>query len=189
MSQIEAARGDAELVSLCLDGRQGAFDGLVSRHHRQIYNMVYRMVGNPEDASDLTQDAFLRAYERLHTFQLDRSFLAWVRTIAANLTIDHLRRRRQPTISLDERLQSGAQHADDPPGSSPADRAVMAEDSRRVLAAVQQLPEKQRAVLILRHIEGLKLEEIADSLRMPLGTVKTMLFRGRAAVREIVGEL
>ena len=65
----------------------------------------------------------------------------------------------------------------------------MAEDSRRVLAAVQQLPEKQRAVLILRHIEGLKLEEIGESLRMPIGTVKTMLFRGRAAVREMVGEL
>ncbi len=189
MSQIEAVRDDAELVSLCLAGRQSAFDGLVSRHHRQIYNMVYRMIGNPEDAADLTQDAFLRAYERLHTFQLDRSFLAWMRAIASNLTIDHLRRRRQPTVSLDERLESGAQHADESPGSSPAHRVVMAEDSRRVLAAVQKLPEKQRAVLVLRHIEGLKLEEIAASLRMPLGTVKTMLFRGRAAVREMVGEL
>ena len=92
MSQIEAVRDDAELVSHCLGGHQGAFDGLVSRHHRQIYNMVYRMVGNPEDAADLTQDAFLRACERLHTFQLDRSFLAWMRAIASNLTIDHLRR-------------------------------------------------------------------------------------------------
>ena len=79
MSQTEVERDDAELVSLCLAGSQDAFNGLVSRHHRQIYNMVYRMVGNPEDAADCTQDAFLRAYERLHTFQLDRSFLAWLR--------------------------------------------------------------------------------------------------------------
>ncbi|HUU53319.1 MAG TPA: sigma-70 family RNA polymerase sigma factor [Armatimonadota bacterium] len=189
MSQIEAVRDDAELVSLCLAGRQGAFDGLVSRHHRRIYNMVYRMVGNSEDAADLTQDAFLRAYERLHTFQLDRSFIAWMRAIASNLTIDHLRRRRQPTVSLDERLESGAQHADESPGSSPAEHVVLAEDSRRVLSAVQELPEKQRAVLILRHVEGLKMSEIAQALRMPVGTVKTMLFRGRAAVRKIVGEL
>jgi RNA polymerase sigma-70 factor (ECF subfamily) len=178
-----------DLIRLCLDGDQAAFDRLVGRYHRGIYNMIYRMLGNAEDASDLTQETFLRAYTRLETYHLGRSFLAWIRRIAANLCIDHLRQRGQPTLSLDERLESGLEQADDSPGSSPAQATEMAEDSRRVLAAVQQLPPKQRTVLIMRHIEGMTLEEIAGALRLPLGTVKVNLFRGRQAVRKLVGEL
>jgi RNA polymerase sigma-70 factor (ECF subfamily) len=186
-------RDDSELIAISLAGQgspashQDAFDALVARHYRVIYNMLYRMLGNPEDAADLTQETFLRAYSRLDTFELGRSFLAWIRTIASNLCIDHLRRRGNPTVSLDERLEAGAEQADRAPAIE--EQVALAEDSRRVLAAVQKLPEKQRAVLVLRHVEGLKLEEIAEALRMPLGTVKTMLFRGRAAVREMVGEL
>jgi RNA polymerase sigma-70 factor (ECF subfamily) len=189
MSESEAGRDDAVLIARCLDGDRPAFDLLVSRHHRGIYNMVYRMLPSAEDASDVTQEAFLRAYTRLHTYKPEHSFLAWLRAIASNLCMDHLRRRRSETVSLDQRLESGFEPADESPSASPADQVTTAEDSKRVLAVVQQLPEKQRAVLVLRHIEGLKLTEIAESLRMPLGTVKTMLFRGRAAVREMVGEL
>jgi RNA polymerase sigma-70 factor (ECF subfamily) len=189
MPENETVLDDTQLITHCLAGRQGAFDALVARHYRGIYNVAYRMLANSDDAADLTQEAFLRAYTHLRTFQLDRSFIAWIRTITTNLCIDHLRRRGHPPVSLDERLEAGVQHADESAGISPEDTAVIADDSRRVLAAVQQLPEKQRAVLILRHVEGLKLEEISQTLRMPLGTVKTMLFRGRAAVREMVGEL
>jgi RNA polymerase sigma-70 factor (ECF subfamily) len=189
MNDRGAGRDDEELIRLCLAGESGAFDALVARHHRGIYNMAYRMLGNAEDASDLTQETFLRAYTRLDTFKSGNPFTAWIRRVGANLCIDHLRRRGTPDVSLDQQIEAGRQHADDTPGSSPEEALEMAEDSRRVLSAVQQLPEKQRAVLILRHIEGMKLEEIAQSLRMPLGTVKTMLFRGRAAVREMVGEL
>ena len=186
---VAARSEDDNLVSLCLAGERGAFDALVSRHYRGIYSVVYRMLGNAEDAADLTQEAFLRVYSRLHTYQLGQSLIAWMRKIAVNLTIDHLRQRKQATVSLDEQAEAGVQHADERRAESPQDRLEMAEDSRRVLAAVQQLPEKQRAVLVLRHVEGLKLDEIAKSLRLPLGTVKTLLFRGRQAVREMVGEL
>ncbi len=186
-------RDDSELIKLCLAAEgspashQDAFNALVARHYRGIYNMLYRMLGNPEDAADLTQETFLRVYSRLDSFDLGRSFLAWIRTIASNLCIDHLRRKRNPSISLDEKLASGTELADRSPALE--EQVELAEDSRRVLAAVQKLPEKQRAVLVLRHVEGLKLEEIAETLKLPLGTVKTMLFRGRAAVREMVGEL
>lgn len=182
-------RDDSELVANCLAGQRAAFDALVERHHRAIYTMLCRLLGNTEDAFDLTQDTFVRAYNKLHTFRLEQSFVAWVRTIATNLCIDHLRRRKQPPISLDERTASGQEPADESPAASPAGQYEASEEARRVLAAVQQLPEKQRAVLVLRHVEGLKLEEIAAALRMPLGTVKTMLFRGREAVRQLVGEL
>jgi RNA polymerase sigma-70 factor (ECF subfamily) len=86
-------------------------------------------------------------------------------------------------------MESGRQYPDTNRTQSPAEAVEMAEDSRRVLAAVQQLPAKQRAVLVLRHVEGLKLEEIATTLNLPLGTVKTLLFRGRKAIRATVGEL
>jgi RNA polymerase sigma-70 factor (ECF subfamily) len=184
-------RDDSELIGLCLADQQGAFDALVSRHYRGIYNMIYRMLGNSEDAADVTQEAFLRAYTRLDTFELGRSFPAWLKAIASNLSIDHLRKRKThagSAVSFDERVEAGVQHEDEH-SVAPDEQVVVAEDSRRVLAAVQQLPEKQRAVLVLRHIEEMRLEEIAETLHMPLGTVKTMLFRGRAAVREMVGEL
>lgn len=179
---------DDDLVRLCLHGEQGAFDALVARHYRGVYNVVYRMLGNLDDAADLTQETFLRVYSRLHTYEAGRSFLAWLRRIATNLCIDHLRHRRTPIVSLEEQAEAGVQHAASP-ADSPQERLEMSEDSRRVLAAVQCLPEKQRAVLVLRHVEGLKLEEIAAALRLPLGTVKTLLFRGRHAIREMVGEL
>jgi RNA polymerase sigma-70 factor (ECF subfamily) len=189
MSDSEAGREDARLIARCLDGDRPAFDLLVSRHYRGVYNVIYRMLPSSDDAADVTQEAFLRAYTRLDTFNLGRSFPAWLRAIASNLCIDHLRRRRSQTVSLDQRLESGLEPADESPDASPENQLTVAEDSRRVLAAVHQLPEKQKAVLVLRHIEGMKLNEIAEALRMPVGTVKTMLFRGRAAVREMVGEL
>ena len=189
MFEADGERDDGELIRLCLDGQQKAFDELVSRHYRGIYNMLYRMLGNAEDASDLTQESFLRAYSRLDTFRAGGSFLAWIRRIASNLCIDHFRRRGRPAVSLDQRLEAGMEEADSAVVGSPAEHLEMAEDSRRVLAAVQELPEKQRVVLVLRHVEGLKMEEIAKTLKMPVGTVKTLLFRGRKAVRARVGEL
>jgi len=186
---VRTPSDEDNLIRLCVEGQQGAFDTLVARHYRGIHSMVYRMLGNAEDASDLTQETFLRAYARLETFQRGRSFLAWLRRIATNLCIDHLRRRGKPDVSLDERLALGSQHADPRSAERPEERVEMSEASNRVMAAVHRLPEKQRAVLVLRHMEGLKLEEIASDLRLPLGTVKTLLFRGRRAVRRMVGEL
>jgi RNA polymerase sigma-70 factor (ECF subfamily) len=179
---------DSELVRCCLNGQREAFDTLMAHHYRRVYNLTYRMLGNREDASDLTQEAFLRAYTRLGTFDQNRPFLAWLRAIAVNLCISHLRRRPTRQASLDQQLDCLP-----PPlaaeASSPERRLEMTETSRRVLAAVQQLPDKQRAVMVLRHVEGLDLQEIARTLRLPLGTVKASLFRARRAVREMVGEL
>ena len=189
MDEPQQELSDSELVQTCLEGRTGAYDALVARHYRGIYNVIYRIVGNAEDASDLTQETFLRAYAKLGTFDPSKSFLAWIRRIATNQGIDHLRRRRTSDVSLDGQMESGLQYADTDRTQAPAEAVEMAEDSQRVLAAVQQLPAKQRAVLVLRHVEGLKLEEIATTLGLPLGTVKTLLFRGRKAIRATVGEL
>lgn len=189
MPETEVGRADGELVRLCLAGEQAAFDALAARHYRRVYNVIYRMLGNREQAEDLTQETFLRVYSRLDTFRQGGAFPAWLRRIAANLCIDHLRRRGEQTVSLDQQLESGIEQVDESAASRPEDRLAMREDARRVVDAVQRLPDRQRAVLVLRHIEGLKIDEIARTLGMPQGTVKTLLFRGRQAVREMVGEL
>jgi RNA polymerase sigma-70 factor, ECF subfamily len=191
MLDVEPGVGGSgtELIRRCLEGDPSAFDGLVSSHYRGVYNMIYQMMGNPEDAADLTQETFVRAYTRLETFDLGRPFAAWVRRIASNLCIDTLRRRRNPTLSLDQQAEAGYEPVDTNPANSPSEQLEATEDALRVMAAVQQLPEKQRAVVVLRHIEGMTLEEIARCLRMPLGTVKVNLFRARQTVRELVGEL
>ena len=189
MLGTDAGPTDDQLIRLCLEGEQRAFDTLAARHHRGVYNVVYRMLGNAEDAADLTQETFLRVYTRLDTFRQGAPFVAWVRRIATNLCIDHLRRRGETTVSLDQQVEAGIEQADTSAGASPEDKLEMTEDARRVMAAVQALPGKQRAVLVLRHVEELKVDEIARTLKMPEGTVKTLLFRGRRAVREMVGEL
>ncbi len=185
----EAVSGETQLIRRCLEGDPSAFDSLVSSHYRGVYNMVYQMMGNPEDASDLTQETFVRAYTRLETFDLGRPFAAWVRRIATNLCIDTLRKRRNPVLSLDQQAEAGFEPTDTNPANSPAEQLEATEEAVRVMAAVQQLPEKQRAVVVLRHVEGMTLEEIARCLRMPLGTVKVNLFRARQTVRALVGEL
>ena len=189
MPETDVGRDDAELIRLCLAGEQTAFDELAARHYRRVYNVIYRMLGNREQAEDVTQETFLRVYSRLDTFQEGGSFVGWLRRIASNMSIDHLRRRREQTVSLDEQLESGVEQADTRLDAQPEDRLEMSEDSRRVVEAVQKLPGKQRAVLVLRHVEGMKIDEIARTLKMPAGTVKTLLFRGRQAIREMVGAL
>lgn len=189
MPETEAGRDDGELIRLCLSGEQAAFDDLAARHYRRVYNVVYRMLGNREEAEDVTQETFLRVYSRLDTFRQGASFVAWVRRIASNLCIDHVRRRKGQSVSLDQQFESGVELADESLDGQPEDRLEMAEDTRRVMAAVEKLSGRQRAVLVLRHVEGLKIDEIAETLKMPQGTVKTLLFRGRQAVREMVGEL
>ncbi len=189
MPEAGVERDDGELVRLCLAGEQTAFDALAARHYRRVYNVAYRMLGNREQAEDITQETLLRVYSRLHTFKQGASFIAWVRRITTNLCIDHLRRRGEQTVSLDRQLEAGMEHADTSAGASPEGRLEMTEDARRVMEALRRLPGKQRAVLVLRHVEGLKVDEIARTMKMPQGTVKTLLFRGRHAVRGMVGEL
>jgi RNA polymerase sigma-70 factor, ECF subfamily len=189
MVEAGAARDEMELIQRCVGGDRAAFDALVSRHYRGIYSMLYQMTGSADDASDLTQETFVRAYSRLETFQLGRPFSAWLRRIASNLCIDMLRKRRTPTVSLDQQAEAGFELADTSVEGSPEDRLEIGEEARRVLAAVQKLPEKQRTVVVLRHLEGMSLEEISRCLGMPLGTVKVNLFRARETMRKLVGEL
>ena len=167
---------DPDLVHRFQQGQEQAFAVLMERHERRVYNLAYRMLGNPEDARDATQDAFLSCFRHLARFRGDSSFSTWLHRIALNACYDALRRRRD-TISLEGRS------VDPMPVADHADRAAAATDVQRALLGV---PPDFRAVLVMHELQDLPLEDIAATLGVPVGTVKSRLHRGRVALGRIL---
>ncbi len=183
---------DQQIVAAVLAGHQHRFAELVGRYQGQIVNYVYRMLGNYDDAVDLSQDVFLKAYAALDSYRPQYPFGAWLFRIARNAAIDEIRRRRVATVSLDAPLQTDdgslqREVAGADPG--PEDRLLEQELHRRVEAAITRLPDKYREPLVLRHAAEMSYEEIAETLELPLGTVKTRIFRAREALRRSLGSL
>src|SRR5579862_7212631 len=177
-------QNDAQLVRQTLRGETAAYNGLVQRYQRQVYNLAYRMTGNAEDAGDLVQETFLRAYGALATFRQDASFLTWLYKIASNLCIDQLRSRKSKnSLSLEVELEEGREPAADLRTTGPEEAAVRSSVQDVVQKAVLNLPEKYRAVVVMRHLNDMSVDEIARVLDLPTGTVKTHLFRAREMLR------
>jgi RNA polymerase sigma-70 factor (ECF subfamily) len=173
-------RTDEELVEAVQFGDSSAFDVLVERWGRKIQNAIYRVVGSEDEARDLCQEAFLKAYRSLGSFKGEARFSSWLYQIALNLCRDRLRRRRGRTlVSLDE-LEAGAMTGDAP---NPHELAEANDLSRAVAAAVAQLPEEQREVIVLKQYQDLTFVEIAEILDVPVSTVKTRLYRGLVQLR------
>ncbi len=178
-------QNDAELVRQTLCGNTSAYNGLVVKYQRQVYNLAYRMLGNAEDAGDLVQDTFLRAYSALASFRQDASFLTWLYKITSNLCIDNLRSRKsRSALSLDAEMDEGREPAATCRQSSPEDTVVRDAVKDVVHHAILNLPEKYRAVVVMRHLQEMSVEDIAVTLDLPTGTVKTHLFRAREMLRE-----
>jgi RNA polymerase sigma-70 factor, ECF subfamily len=174
---------DEELVAAFQGGETAAFDELVSRWDRKIHGAIYRVVGPDEDARDLCQEAFLKAYRGLGTFKREARFSSWLYQIALNVCRDRLRRRRGRTaVSLDdlEDARDGGFRAAAP---SPLE-LVEARDLRHLVEdALLTLSAEEREVVILKEYQELTFPEIADALEVPLSTVKTRLYRGLAQLR------
>ena len=176
-------QNDADLVKRTLCGETAAYNGLVQRYQRQVYNLAYRMLGNAEDAGDLVQETFLRAYGALSSFRQDASFLTWLYKIASNLCIDQLRSRKaKGALSLEVELDEGREPAD-LRQVGPEESAVRGAVQDIVQRAIYNLPEKYRLVVVMRHLQDMSVEDIANALDMPTGTVKTHLFRAREMLR------
>lgn len=171
------SRDDANLVSRCLAGDKDAFDALVARYERPVYNLVYRVVGNHHDAQEITQDAFVRAYQALPTFRQGAGFYTWLYRIATNLSLDEIRRRRRRPVVLDGDMTQGDDRED------PQDALVQGETRHVVHAALQTLPPEHRTIIVLRDLLDLTYEEIAQIQHLPLGTVKSRLNRARRMLR------
>jgi RNA polymerase sigma-70 factor, ECF subfamily len=175
-------RSDEELVEACQAGEASAFDILVARWEDKIRGAAYRFLGSEEEARDVAQEAFLKAYRALESFKREARFSSWLYQIATNLCRDRLRRRRtRAAVSLEELEETGPVIVETRPG---AHELLMQRDlARAVRRAVEALSEEQREVVILKEYQGLTFLEIAQSLDVPVSTVKTRLYRGLGQLR------
>ena len=175
---------DPRLIEECLQGRSEAFATLVRKYQDRLYNTLYRMVGNAEDARDLVQDAFVHAYCALHRFQGESAFYTWLYRIAINAAIS-LKRRRRVTVPLDAGGNGpGYEPPEDTTRSDPGERMQQEDRDRQVREALESLPPDYRAVLVLKDIDGQRYEAIAQILDCPIGTVRSRLHRARLELRE-----
>lgn len=174
----EAHTDDAALVRACAEGRAEAFDRLVERHRRSVYQLCYRFVGNHEDASDLSQDVFVRVYRGLGRFRGDASFSTWLYRIGVNVCLTRVTARTPATEPLEAESRVDRQAPDPAAGIARAQRA------RQVRAAIASLPARQRTVLILRVYQDLPHREIAALLGTSVGSVKANFFHALANLKK-----
>ena len=175
---------DSALVSACLAGQTEAYGVLVRRYQDKLYPTILRLAGHPDDAHDLLQDTFLRAYEKLGKFQGESSFFTWIYRIAVNLALTNRRRRRPLTIDPESRGGSYSEGAADPRDHDPSLPLEARERELVVQNALNALAKDQRAVVVLKEFDGLHYDEIAKILKIPVGTVRSRLHRARIELRE-----
>jgi RNA polymerase sigma-70 factor, ECF subfamily len=180
---------DEELVARSKTGDTESFNQLVKRWERPIFALAYRTLGREEDARDVTQETFLRAFRALSGFKGDAKFSSWLYRIALNLCRDWMRKeRRAPLVAVPEGVDVEQLITDQGPSESVEDLAARAELGREVAKAMAYLPEEQRQAIILKEYHGLTFQEIADLMRCPLSTVKTRVYQGLSTLRKQLGE-
>ena len=182
------------LVRRCVAGDSAAWEEIVQRNHRRIYNICYRFAGTSDDAQDLTQEVFIKMYRTLSTYDAGKgAFMTWVTTVTRNLLVDHFRKTKQDrmTDSLDtapsehEDAQPLAAQIADP--SRTADSQVQSRETREIVhQALQKLSPELREAVILRDLQDMDYKEIAGALKVPQGTVKSRINRGRAELARLL---
>lgn len=173
------------LISDCLAGDHAAFGTLVARYQDRLYNTVFRLVGNAEDARDAVQETFLSAYQSLAGFKGDSLFFTWLYRIAINHAIS-MKRKQRVVLRLGSARGSGTEPADPSDAAQPGRALEMAEDERRIQEALARMSPEHRTVLILKDMEGRKYEEMAELLDVPVGTIRSRLHRARFELRDIL---
>ena len=181
---------DADVVALALEGRDAAHRELIKRYERPLFSLVFRMVRDRELAEDLTQDTFIKVLSHLDRYRADFKFSSWLFKIANNVAIDHLRRRQLDTVSIDGSLHAMTAEAVEASRfdiSDGSENALDEMEARELGSAIEQaissLRPEYRSCILLRHVEGRSYEEIASTLDLPLGTVKTYIHRARHELR------
>ncbi|QHS23981.1 RNA polymerase sigma factor SigW [Virgibacillus sp. MSP4-1] len=173
-------------------GDQSAFEDIVNFYQNKVIQICYRMLGNLHEAEDIAQEAFVRAYTNIQSFDEKRKFSTWLYRIATNLSIDRIRKRK-PDFYLDaevkgtEGLTMYSQLSMDEP--LPEEKVESMELNDYIQRQILSLPEKYRSVISLRYVDDLSLQEISEALEMPMGTVKTRIHRGREALRKKLRDL
>jgi RNA polymerase sigma-70 factor, ECF subfamily len=182
------------LVRRCVAGDAVAWEELVQRYHRRIYNICYRFAGSADDAQDLTQEVFIKMYRTLNTYDVERgAFMTWVTTITRNLLVDHFRKTKQDRIT-DSLDAAPSEHEDAMPLSEQLSDTAAAPDTQAqskqvgetVHVALQRLSPDLREAVILRDLQDMDYKEIATVLKVPEGTVKSRINRGRAELARLL---
>ena len=181
---------DIQLVQAAQHGDKHAFAQLVERYEQRVYNLARKMMRDPQDAEDVLQETFLSVYRNLGNFHGDSSFSTWLYRIATNASLMKIRARKEPTLSLDEPIES--EDSNSLPREivdwaiTPEEALLNGETRGQMDAAITALPETLRAVFVLRDIEGLSVQETADVLNISVPNVKTRLHRARLLLREML---
>ncbi|HOX85985.1 MAG TPA: sigma-70 family RNA polymerase sigma factor [bacterium] len=179
---------NSNLIHAALNGDQQAYKEIVNRFYGKIFALVLRMVKNRQEAEDLTQETFIKAFNSLATFNSEYAFSTWLYKIAANTCIDHFRKKRLLTFPLDNpiTMQDSEMQREYPDQQEPEpdNRLINKERTTIIEDAISSLPAKYRQVIILRHKRDKSYEEIAEELALPLGTVKVRIFRAREMLKK-----
>jgi len=184
------ATEDAMLIERAQAGDRTALNQLVRKYEQRAYQFAFRLTRNPEEASDMVAEAFVRVYNALPNFKGNSQFTTWLYRILTNCFLDHRKKEsKRPTVPLEQSISTDdgemERQIEDPTGT-PADRLERSERGRRVEAALDRLPEYQKAMILMYHADQLSYEEISEALDLPIGTVKSRLNRARLSLREIL---
>lgn len=184
----ERAQDDEMLIHRAQGGDRGAFDALIARYAARAYQYAFRLTRNSEEASDVVSNAFIRIYSAIGNFKSQSSFATWMYRILTNCFLD-MRKKVKPVTSLEVAIEGGEGELErqiEAPGPSPHEESERTEREERVERAVNRLPEYQRAMIVMYHVDLLTYEEIAEALDLPIGTVKSRLNRARISLRDLL---
>jgi len=190
----EEAQLTAVVIKRCLGGDASAWEEIVRLHNRRIYNICYRFTGSQDDAEDLTQEVFIRIYKTLKSYDLERgAFTTWITTMTRNLLVDHFRKSKQDRVtdsmdaspSADEEAPTLGEHIQDEK-PRPDETVATKQTQRMVQMALQKLSPELREAVILRDLQDMDYREIADALKVPEGTVKSRINRGRTELARLL---
>lgn len=183
---------EIDLIKKAAKGDPDAFESLMLQYQTPVYHLCFRIVGNAEDAADMTQETFLKAWKNLESFHMESSLSTWLYRLANNCCLDLLRsKKRKPTISIVREDEEGEEQAYDPADPSPQpDELLIQKEERQLLQdALQSLDPQQRAILTLRVVNDMSYEDISQVLQIKEGTVKSRLARARENLRKKVLQL
>ncbi|MFQ5512001.1 MAG: sigma-70 family RNA polymerase sigma factor [Candidatus Krumholzibacteriia bacterium] len=183
---------DRELIVRARKGDEAAFRALLAKYERAVFNICLRMARNPEQAEDLAQESFMKVFSMLERYNPAYAFSSWLFKITSNLCIDSIRKRKLDTLPLDQPIHSAAgefARQYESPEENPERKMMNRERMARVQEAIESLPPHYRIMILLRHQQDLSYEEIAETLEVPLGTVKARIHRAREMLKSrLAGE-
>ncbi len=186
-SAVPTDEKELKLIQYAQKGDQQALETLLLKYEKKVYNVAYRFMGNEADAYDMAQESLIKIYKGVRTFRLEASFSSWVYRVTVNTCLDELRKRKKAPLSLDNTLESGVV-IEDRAGLTPEIHALNIESREDIQKAISTLSADHRITVVLRDIQGLTYEEIAETLSISIGTVKSRLNRGRQRLKEILIE-